>query len=117
MQINLPAPRKRNGRGDNLSEKRELRRALCGQFNVTTGRQWRRLRRQVRRELTARGITVGAKRDALELRKPAPAPKRASDEAVKARPEARTPGARRPVSLAAISMLAAASLAPFRGSR
>lgn len=38
-----------NGRGDRLSPKRETRRRLCAAFGVTTGRQWIRLRKDVRR--------------------------------------------------------------------
>lgn len=38
-----------DGRGDFRSAKRELRRALCAKYGVTSGRQWVRLRRALRR--------------------------------------------------------------------
>lgn len=37
-----------DGRGDLRSAKRELRRRLCAEHGVTTGRQWVRLRRALR---------------------------------------------------------------------
>jgi hypothetical protein len=92
------------GRGDRLSEKRELRRDLCARFGVTTGRQWRRLRREVRRELAARGVKVPTRKGtARPVPRAVPTPPRESDEAVKARTE---PRGRRSGLLAAAALLA-----------
>ena len=45
----------RNGRGDIISKRREFRRLVAEKHGVTSGRQWVRFRRTLRRQVRAQG--------------------------------------------------------------